>query len=67
MTKILQNRTYIRNLKNKTSKLMKQVANRLIDTKSTLVVDKREGVGEGSTRSLGLADANYYIIHIHNG
>ena len=39
-------------------------SNRLTDTENKLVVDKAEGEekwGEGENRSLGFADANYYI------
>ena len=34
---------------------------RLTDIENRLVVAKGEGVGEGRTESVGLADVNYYI------
>ena len=52
--------TYMWNLKYDTNELIYETE-RDSQTENRLVVAKVEGVGEGCTGSVGLADTNYYI------
>ena len=58
---ILYDVTYMWNLKYDTNELIHKTATRLIDREQTCGCQGGEGVGEGWSGSLGLADANYYI------